>query len=99
MIKGARKQMIVVRTSNSRYFDEAYFVLKEEAQKETRKSSDILGEANRLLAELTPQLPPPRQKQTRQWIFFGVGGCVEMCYMKRNALFFTQLTNKIFISV
>lgn len=74
MIKGARKQMIVVRTANSRYFDEAYFVLKEEAQKETRKSSDILGEANRLLSELTPQLPPPRQKQTRQWIFFGVGG-------------------------
>ena len=54
MIKGARKQMIVVRTGNSRYFDEAYFVLREDMQKDTRKSKDILGEANRILTDLAP---------------------------------------------
>ena len=30
MIKGAQKQMIVVRTGNSPYFDEAYFVLRRD---------------------------------------------------------------------
>ena len=30
MIKGAQKQMIVLRTADSRYFDEAYFVLRRE---------------------------------------------------------------------
>ncbi len=74
MIKGARKQMIVVRTGNSRYFDEAYFVLREDAQKDNRKSTDILSEANRILAEITPDHAPAHQKQYRQWLFFGVGG-------------------------
>ena len=49
MIKGARKQMIVVRTGNSRYFDEAYFVLREDAQKEKHKSRNILDEAKKLI--------------------------------------------------
>ena len=74
MIKGARKQMIVVRTGNSRYFDEAYFVLREDAQRETRKSKDILGEANRILAEMAPDVSYAQKKPTRQWLFFGIGG-------------------------
>ena len=74
MIKGARKQMIVVRTSRSRYFDEAYFVLREDAQKDKRKSKDILGEANRILAEMAPERSSHAQKPNRQWLFFGIGG-------------------------
>ncbi len=74
MIKGARKQMIVVRTGNSRYFDEAYFVLREDAQKERKKSTDILKEANRILSEITPDNAPTTKKQNRQWFFFGIGG-------------------------
>lgn len=74
MIKGARKQMIVVRTGNSRYFDEAYFVLREDAQKEKQKSKDILGEANRILAEIAPDISSVPKKTNRQWLFFVVGG-------------------------
>lgn len=74
MIKGARKQMIVVRTGNSRYFDEAYFVLREDAQKEKRKSRDILSEANRILAEMTHESSSVSQKNNQQWLFFGIGG-------------------------
>ena len=73
MIKGARKQMIVVRTGNSRYFDEAYFVLRDDAQKDKRKSKDILSEANRILAEMAPDLPPASKKKSRHWLFFCVG--------------------------
>ncbi len=73
MIKGARKEMIVVRTGGSRYFDEAYFVLREDAQKEKQKSTDILGEANRILAEIAPDFTPTNARKSRQWLFFGVG--------------------------
>lgn len=73
MIKGARKQMIVVRTGNSPYFDEAYFVLRDDAQKDKRKSKDILSEANRILAEAAPDATPAAKKKNRHWFFFGVG--------------------------
>ena len=74
MIKGARKEMIVVRTANSRYFDEAYFVLRDDAQKERRKSTDILGEANRILAQITPDYTATAKKQGNKWLFFCIGG-------------------------
>ena len=65
MIKGARKEMIVVRTGGSRYFDEAYFVLREEAPRTKHKSADILSEANRILAELAPDFPSASKKKRR----------------------------------
>lgn len=74
MIKGARKQMIVVRMGNSRYFDEAYFVLREEMKKNTHKNKDILSEANRIISEMIPDMPHTPPKNKRQWIFFAVGG-------------------------
>ncbi len=50
MLKGAQKQMIVIRTGDSRFFDEAYFVLRRGA--ETGKGRrDLLAEANRILGE------------------------------------------------
>lgn len=51
MIKGAQKQMIVVRTGNSPYFDEAYFVLRRDVRPERRETPDILSEADRILRE------------------------------------------------
>ena len=74
MIKGARKQMIVVRTGNSRYFDEAYFVLREDAQKERKKSTDMLNEANRILSEIVSDNVPPLKNHNRKWFFFCIGG-------------------------
>ena len=73
MIKGAHKEMIVIRTGSSRYFDEAYFVLRENAQKEKQKSKSILEEANRILAEISPEAPTLPQKKSRNWIFFWIG--------------------------
>jgi hypothetical protein len=73
MIKGARKEMIVVRTGNSRYFDEAYFVLREEVQRDKEKSKDILGEANRILAEIASDPSHTQKKKKREWLFFAIG--------------------------
>ena len=49
MLRGAEKRMIVVRTRDSRLFEEAYFVVRPEADKPRFEESDMLLEANRLL--------------------------------------------------
>lgn len=48
MIRGAQKKMIVVRTHNSRMFEEAYFVMRQNADTPDG-GNDILREANRIL--------------------------------------------------
>ena len=76
MIKGAKKQMIVLRTSDSRYFDEAYFVLRRSVSEHTACGEDILGEANRILAESSlRQRRGARADGARRWWFF-FAGCV-----------------------
>ena len=51
MVKGAQKQMIVVKTTDSRYFDEAYFVLRREVKRGRGVGRDMLSEANKILEE------------------------------------------------
>ena len=43
--------MIVVRTADSRYFDEAYFVLRREFGSGHGKRNDMLTEANRIIEQ------------------------------------------------
>lgn len=49
MLRGAEKRMIVVRTRDSRMFEEAYFVVRPEADRAERDELDMLWEANRIL--------------------------------------------------
>ncbi len=49
MLKGAEKRMIVVRTRDSRMFEEAYFVVRPEADRGSGTETDMLREANRIL--------------------------------------------------
>jgi hypothetical protein len=46
MIRGAQKQMIVVKTADSKVFEEAYFVLRRDRSCD---GSDILSEAGRII--------------------------------------------------
>jgi hypothetical protein len=46
MIKGAQKRMIVVKTGDSRVFEEAYFVLRRESRADRL---DMLAEANKII--------------------------------------------------
>lgn len=46
MIKGAQKSMIVVKTSDSTVFEEAYFVLRRGVAKD---GTDMVGEATRII--------------------------------------------------
>ncbi len=71
MIKGAQKQMIVVKTSSSRYFEEAYFVLKNDATKK-RNRTDLLTEANRILKE-SENVRTGKKKHRSPVLWFGIG--------------------------
>ncbi len=46
MLKGAQKRMIVVKTANSRVFEEAYFVMRTDT---APSDCDMVGEANRII--------------------------------------------------
>ncbi len=72
MVKGARKQMIVLKTGDSRYFDEAYFVLRREVKQNRGGMGDILSEANRILEESEPE-GRGRRRLPRAVLFF-LGG-------------------------
>ena len=63
MVKGAQKQMIVIKTGDSRYFDEAYFVLRREVQGSRAARQDILTEANKIL-----EACGEKQKERRFWL-------------------------------
>ena len=74
MIKGSRRELIVLRTGESRYFDEAYFVLRREIEVGARCRTDILREANRILEENVPK-PSGRQRGrlgSALWFVVGV---------------------------
>ena len=53
MIKGAQKKMVVVRTRESRFFEEAYFVMRKDIPNAVRDSEDIVAEANRIIRQST----------------------------------------------
>ncbi len=46
MLKGAQKRMIVVKTQDSRIFEEAYFVMRTET---LASGEDMVSEANRII--------------------------------------------------
>lgn len=73
MIKGSQKQLIVLRTGKSRYFDEAYFVLRRELPTGGCNRSDILSEANRILRESAPDSRCAKRRSVRVWSWF-LGG-------------------------
>ena len=57
MLRGAQKQMIVVRTHDSRVFEEACFVIRRGVVQAAEDERDMLREANRIIETA---LPPAR---------------------------------------
>lgn len=82
MLRGAEKRMIVVRTRDSRLFEEAYFVVRPEAEGRESDSLDMLWEANRILdssmaaakgREAVSSSPSPRRGLLRGLVWFLMG--------------------------
>ncbi|MBQ7173603.1 MAG: hypothetical protein IJR88_05770 [Clostridia bacterium] len=70
-IRGAQKQVIVVKTEGSRLFEEAYFILRRELPTSRPDKKAILGEAEKIFNESAPGVRPRRS--FRAWIFFLFG--------------------------
>ena len=94
MIRGAEKRMIVVRTRESRVFEEAYFVVRHDATGNNTSELDMLREANRIIERNTvvPAAPPRRASKERLYAaaravaLFLAGtlcgaGCVGLCLL------------------
>lgn len=88
MLRGSQKRMIVVRTRDSRVFEEAYFVMRRGADRGRTAGADtdeldMLWEANRILenslakakgsAVPPPQGLPPRRPFSRCLLWFASG--------------------------
>lgn len=73
MIKGAQKRLIVVKTTGSPFFDEAYFVLRNEATGSGKVKRDMLSEANRILRDSTLSPTPERRRRRAGLRFFLLG--------------------------
>jgi hypothetical protein len=52
MLRGCKRNMIVLRGTGSDLFEEAYFVVKEEAER--RSETDMLEEAERIIDKSSP---------------------------------------------
>ena len=79
MVKGTQKQMVVLRTHDSRYYEEAYFVLRDGCRTRGESESTMMAEANRILDESMLMPQPKRKKRMSRWWAFGIGallGCV-----------------------
>ena len=68
MVRGTRRQMIVVRTAESRYFARAYFVLRRCADT-YGDETDILREADALLSECNAT--DARKRERRRAFLWG----------------------------
>ena len=73
MVKGTQKHMVVLRTNNSRYYEEAYFVLRDGYRRSDESESSMMAEANRILDESMLMPQPKRKKRLSRWWAFGIG--------------------------
>ena len=58
MVKGYKRNIVLLKDTNSEIFDMAYFIMKDDLRE---KNIDIIGEANRILEENT--CPAKRKKK------------------------------------
>ena len=50
-LKGAQRRMVQVRIGNSRYYEEAFFIVRRDLPKISFPEREMLAEANRILRE------------------------------------------------
>lgn len=89
MLKGCQRKLILLRDTGSNIFEEAYFVLKADADaRQNLSESDMVSEARRIVEANTLRLgmhddnQPPSTKTTRdKTAYFGwfFAGCVFSC--------------------
>ena len=61
MLKGAQKKMIVIKTSDSQIFEEAYFMVRGGVDK---SQPDMVSEANRIIEDCAPHRAGRRKRES-----------------------------------
>lgn len=51
MVRGCQRRVVFIKNTDSKIFSEAYFILSDEAYKESHTDEDIIREANRIIDE------------------------------------------------
>ncbi len=51
MVKGCQRRMVCLKQTGSEWFEEAYFLLREEKQSQACDEQSLLREANRIVSE------------------------------------------------
>jgi hypothetical protein len=77
MIKGAQKKMIVLKTSDSAVFEEAYFVLRRESRD---FDEDMVREANRIIEDGGGRRSSKRKRISKGWIYGMAGFLSGACF-------------------
>ena len=78
MFRGAQKKIIMLKNPSGRYFEQAYFIVKDEFVGENApKVRDLVKEANRILQEsrLPEEESPEKRMQMHflRLLWFGIG--------------------------
>ena len=71
MVKGISRQVIVVHSPDQKLFDQAIFILKDEAVKEGITDEMLLKSANKLLASASPDKKIPITRYGAVWACAG----------------------------
>ncbi len=72
-VKGTQRQVVVLQIGKSRYFEEAFFVVRREVRQTRANGSEMLIEANRILRESTRAEEKRRHPRAVRLIWFAVG--------------------------
>ena len=63
MVRGCEKRVVRLQKPDSRWFEEVFFVLRDDPSASSPYAGDIVTEANRLLEEVA--MPRPRRRRGR----------------------------------
>lgn len=73
MVKGIHKQMVVIRTPDNAYYEQAYFVLREARRTDCLSEDSMVAEANRILDECQLMPQPRRHRRLPRAALFWLG--------------------------
>ena len=71
-VKGAQRRMVQMRIGNSRYYEEAFFIIRRDLPRVCTPEREMLVEANRILNESAEWEKPKKQSPAKALVcFFG----------------------------
>ncbi len=70
--KGLRKNIILIKNTDSKYFEEAYFILKDNYSQDESAYQDIISEANRIV-ERSVNITEKKRRPNKSILTFSFG--------------------------